>query len=280
MRFGFKNMALCAVGLAVPAIYIFLSGSFFAESVPTESIPQSVAELKRMDPTFKSQTGPPPEVISPIVEPRKSIEAIFKEALVGSDIRIVRQTLLKEGYFATEISAAGGELVGSASACFRDALKYRLSYDKNGRVLDSYKYWGMWDSNFRFFNLPVITPSTIDLDTIKILFGNKRALYLRACLFTEDFSNETNGRGVNADKNLMEAVELWHALAKKGNTTAMIFLGHLFMRAGYKDEAYFWYSLAVAYGDKDVIPARDNAGRELTLGAKKNQDQRVAEWFE
>ena len=103
--------------------------------------------------------------------------------------------------------------------------------------------------------------------------GNVNAMYMLGAMCA-------NGEGVQDDS---EAVSWFHKAAENGNAEAMLILGAMYdVGIGVSQdyaEAYVWYSVATAFGNKNSEKARDIMASKLTPSAKPAAQSRAGELF-
>ena len=91
--------------------------------------------------------------------------------------------------------------------------------------------------------------------------------------------------GVAAHKrqHYVTAMRLWRPLADAGNAEAQANIGVLYRDAqgvppGYEIDAYMWFSLAAAGGNKKAATERDTIAKGMTAAQITEAQRRVREW--
>jgi TPR repeat protein len=204
----------------------------------------------------------------------------------------VRAAVLNEGYFveSTSVGKDKNYITFSNSACNWQSWTVTVSYDGAGKTLPD--PLGLPDYS-------PITGFTCEspriFQKLKAELGSTKAQFFLACLYTDGMAMQTGVHCEVAEPDMAEALKWWRRLAGGGDEKSQLFLGDIYSNLdgmnrsyaakyakgkgnGVKQdyaEAYFWYGLAVASGDKDVIPLRDNVGKHLNADQKAAEDMRI-----
>jgi len=106
-----------------------------------------------------------------------------------------------------------------------------------------------------------------------------------ALSFAEPVASGPFEDGVAAHKqqHYVTAMKLWRPLAEAGNPEAQANIGVLYrdaqgVPAGRSVEAYMWFSLAAAGGNKLAAAERDIIARTMTAEQVAEGKRRVSEW--
>jgi TPR repeat protein len=92
-----------------------------------------------------------------------------------------------------------------------------------------------------------------------------------------------DGIAAYREQHYVTAMNFWRPLAEAGDTRAQANIGVLYRDAqgvpqGRTVEAYVWFSLAAAGGDKSAGSERDLLGRSMTAAQIADAKRRISEW--
>ena len=92
-----------------------------------------------------------------------------------------------------------------------------------------------------------------------------------------------NGVAAYRQQHYVTAMNLWRPLAEAGNSEAQANIGVLYLDAqgvpsGRVVEAYMWFSLAAAGGNKKAAGERDALARSMNPAQISEGKRRVGEW--